>query len=247
LPPSVIGGAFDLAFLGGTAYVVVILVGPPFDDSDAVIGLYRVDGPESFTVIADIGAFAIANPPDSDFFVPEGVQYAIQTYRGGFLVTDGHHNRVLHITSNGEISVFKAFGNVVPTGLALRGNKVYMAEAGPVPHLPEDGKVVSFGPKSPTVTTLATGAPLLVDVEFNRGQSLYALSQGFWDGVEAGDPAEPDTGSLVRVNEDGTFTIITDGLDRPTSLEFIRNTAYIVTLTGEVWTIENAGGPPFGV
>jgi sugar lactone lactonase YvrE len=247
LPPSVIGGTFDLAFLGGTAYVIVTLVGPPFDDSDAVIGLYRIDGPESFTVIADIGAFAIANPPDSDFFVPEGVQYAIQTYRGGFLVTDGHHNRVLHITRNGEISVFKAFGNVVPTGLALHGNKVYMAEAGPLPHLPEDGKVVSFNDKSPTVTTLATGARLLVDVEFNRGKSLYALSQGFWDGVEAGDPAEPDTGSLVRVNKDGTFTIITEGLDRPTSLEFINNTAFIVTLTGEIWRIENAGGPPFGV
>lgn len=246
LPPSDFGGAYDLAFLDGTAYVVVILVGPPYDDSDAVIGLYRVDGPESFTVIADIGAFAIANPPDSDFFAPEGVQFAIQTYRGGFLVTDGHHNRVLQITCNGEISVFKAFGNVVPTGLALHGNKVFMAEAGPIPHLPEEGKVVSFGSKSPTVTTLATGAPLLVDVECYRGQSLYALSQGFWDGVAEGDPAEPDTGSLVRVNKDGTFTTITDGLDRPTSLEFIKNIAYIVTLTGEVWTIENVSGPPFG-
>ena len=37
-----------------------------------------------------------------------------------------------------------AFGNIVPTGLETRGNTVYMAEAGPVPHDPEDGKVVSF-------------------------------------------------------------------------------------------------------
>jgi hypothetical protein len=88
---------------------------------------------------------------------------------------------------------------------------------------------------------------LLVDVEFNRGRTLFALSQGVWDGVQEGSPAEPNTGSLVRVNEDGTFTLITDGLDRPTSLEFIKNTAYIVTLTGEVWTIEDVAGPPFGV
>ena len=27
--------------------------------------------------------------------------------------------------------------------------------------------------------------------------------------------------------------------DRPTSLEFIRDTAYVVTLTGEIWTIDH--------
>ncbi len=246
LPPSDIGGVFDIAFLGGTAYALVTLVGPQFGSSD-VVGIYRIDGPESFTVIADIGAFAIANPPTTSYFVDTGVQFAIQTYHGGFLVTDGHHNRVLHVTRDGEICEFKTFENIVPTGLALKGNTVYMAEAGPVPHLPENGKVVSFSSKSPLVTEVASGARLLVDVEFNRGGSLYALSQGVWNGVEEGDPADPNTGSLVKVNKDGTFTVITEGLDRPTSLEFISNTAYIVTLTGEIWTIEDVDGPPFGV
>lgn len=96
---------------------------------------------------------------------------------------------------------------------------------------------------------MASGAPLLVDVEFGRGRTLYALSQGTWIGEEEdeGTPAGPDTGSLVRVNADGTLTVVADGLDRPTSLEFIHNTAYIVTLTGKIWTIDNAAGPPFGV
>lgn len=244
LPAIGIGGVFDVAFLGGTAYALVTLVGSDVGGSD-VVGIYRIDGPNSFTIIADIGAFSIANPPNTDFFVATGVQYSIQTYRGAFLVADGHHNRVLHVRRDGEITEFKTFGNIVPTGLALSGNTVYMAQAGPVPHLPEDGKVVSFGPNSPTVTTAASGARLLVDVEFNRGRTLFALSQGVWDGVEEGSPAEPNTGSLVKVNDDGTFTQITDGLDRPTSLEFINNTAYIVTLTGEIWTIENVAGPPF--
>ena len=118
-----------------------------------------------------------------------------------------------------------------------------MAEAGPVPHLPENGKVVSFGPQSHKVTTVASGARLLVDVEFS-GRTLFALSQGVWDGVEEGSPAEPNTGSLVKVNHDGTFTQVVDGLDRPTSLEFIKNTAYIVTLTGEIWTIDDVDCPP---
>ena len=66
-----------------------------------------------------------------------------------------------------------------------------MAEAGPVPHQPEDGKVVSFRPKSTTATEVASGASLLVDVEFGRGHKLYALSQGVFGGGPAGSPALP--------------------------------------------------------
>ena len=95
LPKSIIGlgGAIDVAFIGKTAYVLVTLVGPDVGGSD-VDGIYRVDGPHSFTVVADIGEFNINNPPTTPFDVPSGVQYALQPYRGGFLVTDGHLNRV---------------------------------------------------------------------------------------------------------------------------------------------------------
>jgi len=247
LPKALIdfGGAMDVEFVGQTAYVLVTLVDPDVGGSD-IDGIYRVDGPDSFTVVADIGAFAAANPPDTPFDLPRGVQYALESYRGGFLVTDGHHNRVLHVTRDGEVSELTAFGNIVPTGLAKRGNNVYMAEAGPVPHLPQDGKVVSFEPKSSNVTEVASGAPLLVDVEFGRGRTLYALSQGVFGGGPAGAPAAPGTGSLVKVTGDGAFTVVADGLDRPTSLEFIGNTAFIITLTGKVIRIDNVGRPPFG-
>jgi hypothetical protein len=43
----------------------------------------------------------------------------------------------------------------------------------------------------------------------------------------------------VKVKGNGTFTVIADGLDRPTSLEFIRNTAYVVTLGGEIWKVRH--------
>ena len=148
----------------------------------------------------------MSNPPSTPFDIPSGLQYALETYRGGFLVTDGHLNRVLQVTLDGDVTELIAFDNIVPTGLAVRGNTVYMAEAGPVPHLPEDGKVVSFRPKSPTATEVASGANLLVDVEFGRGHKLYALSQGVFGGGPAGSPAVPNTGSLVKINRDGTFT-----------------------------------------
>ncbi len=234
-----LGGAMDVAFIGKTAYVLVTLVSPDVGGHD-VDGIYRVDGPNTFTVVADIGAFNMHNPADhsvSRSTSTSGVLYALQPYRGGFLVTDGHLNRVLQVTLDGAITVLIAFGDIVPTGLALSGKTVYLAEAGPVPHRPQDGKVVTFEPKSPTATEVASGASLLVDVKFGRGHRLYALSQGAYSGNPAGSPAKPNTGALVKVNPDGTFTVITSGLDRPTSLQFIGNTAYVVTLTGQIWKV----------
>jgi sugar lactone lactonase YvrE len=234
-----LGGAMDVAFIGHTAYALVTLVGPDVGGSD-VVGIYRVDGPDSFTVVADIGEFALLHPPTIPFEidVPTGVQYAIQTYRGGFLVTDGHLNRVYRVTLDGEVTVFIDFDDIVPTGLAVSGDTVFMAEAGPVPHLPENGKVVSFGPKSSTATEVASGAPIVVDVEFGRGHTLYALSNGEFSGDPEGSPGLPNTGALLRVNADGAFTVVMGGLDRPSSLEFIGDKAYVVTLTGEIWTID---------
>ena len=236
IPAAGFGGPVDLAFVGRTAYVLVTLVGPDVGGGD-VVGLYRVDGPDRFTVVADIGAFSIANPPATDFFVPSGVQYALQAYRGGFLVTDGHHNRVLGVTRDGQISVLRAFANLVPTGLEVRGRTILMAEAGPVPHRPENGKVVAFRPKSTSVREVASGRPLLVDVELGHRHRLYALSQGVGSGGPEGSPALPNTGALVRAGRDGTFTVVSDRLNQPTSLELIGRTAYVVTLGGEIWKI----------
>jgi hypothetical protein len=248
LPQAVIplGGVSDVAFIGSTAYALVTAVGPDVGGSD-IVGIYRVDGPSSFTIIADLGTFSMQNLPDYLVDLPTGVQYALQAYRGGFLVTDGHHNRVLRVTLDGAVSELIAFGNIVPTGLAVHGNTIYMAEAGPVPHAPQDGKVVSFEPGSTTTTEVASGARLLVDVEFGRGRSLFALSQGVFppDGAP-GAPAIENSGSLVAVDGDGGFSVVMEGLNLPTSMEIIGNTAYISNMAGEVWKIENISAPPFG-
>jgi hypothetical protein len=225
------GGAVDVAFLGRTAYVLVTLV-----DSE-VSGLYRIGRDGSATPVADIGAWSIANPPETDFFVPSGLQYALEPYRGGFLVTDGHHNRVLYVTPWGAIIEAIALGNVVPTGLETLGRTVLVAQAGPVPHLPRDGRIVAFRPGSSAVSPIAAGGRLLVDVEKGH-RGLYALAQGvFTPGNPEGSPADPDTGQVMKVGRHGILRPVATGLDRPTSFEIVRSTAYVVTLDGEVWTV----------
>lgn len=243
LPPSVIGlgGVMDVAFIDQTAYALVTLVGPDVGGT-SVGGIYRVDAPSSFTVIADIAQFAVTNPPRTPFDVPSGLQFALQHYRGGFLVTDGHHNRVLRVALDGRISELVGFDNIVPTGIDVSGNRIYLAQAGPVPHAPENGKVVLVDPKQGIATEVAAGARLLVDVEVKGNRSLYALSQGlFPEGSPPATPALPNTGSLVKSNWDGTFDVVVDYLDRPISLELIGNTAYIATLGGEIWKVDLRG------
>ncbi len=240
------GGVVDVAFKGSTAYALVTLVGPDVGGSD-IVGIYELTRRGGFVVFADIGDYSINNPPTIpfDYVVPSGVQYALETYGDGFLVTDGHLNRVLRVSRRGDVSEFFAFGNVVPTGLALQRDKVILALAGPIPHPPEEGKVVSLTANSATATVLASGSPLLVDVEFDLGNRLYALSQGdFPAGGVPADPALPNTGALVEVRKDGTLPDVVDGLNLPTSMEFIRNTAYIVTFSGEILRIDNVSGPP---
>jgi hypothetical protein len=246
-PVSPAFGATDVAFLGNTAYVLVTMVSSDVGGKD-IDGIYRVDGPNLFTVVANIGRWSVAHPPKLPVDIPTGVQYALQDYRGNFLVTDGHHNRVLKVRVDGcapapaddsNVTELIAFDNVVPTGLDVSGNSVYLAEAGPTPHLPEDGKIVQIHSYPPAAKEIASGARLLVDVEGGPHHHLYALSQGIWKGSQAGDPAEPKTGSLLRVNEDGSFTTLLKGLDRPTSIEFIGETAYVISLAGEVWKFEN--------
>jgi len=243
-----LGGVVDVAFIDNTAYALVTVVDDPvLGGGSDVAGIYRVDGPNSFTLIGDISTFSMNNvPTNTDIALVTGVQYAMETFKGAFLVTDGHHNRVLRVTLDGEVSEMIAFDNKVPTGLEVRGSLVYMAQAGPTPHHPEDGKVVKFGRYSSTATEVAAGARLIVDVEYGRGRTLYGLSQGEWNGGGAGAPAFEDTGALFEANRDGTFTEIVSGLDRPTSLEFIGKTAYVVTMDGEILQIDGVGNPPYG-
>lgn len=242
-------GVIDVAFRGQTAYALVTGVAPDLGGND-IVGIYRIDGPESATVTADIGAWSIDHPPVPEFFVPTGFQYAFEPYRDGFIVTDGHHNRLLYVTLGGEITEVAAFDDVVPTGLAVRGNTIFFTEAGPIPHLPENAKLMSLLPKTSSAIEVASAegldVGLFVDVEFDILNAPFTLAQGKWDGPFEGAPASPNTGALLKLKPNGSFSVVVDGLNQPTSLEFIGNNAYVVSLAGEVWKIENVSLPPFG-
>jgi hypothetical protein len=95
---------------------------------------------------------------------------------------------------------------------------------------------------------LYTPSPLgpLIEVAESSGGEVEALVHG--DALSQGDspgdvppasPAAPDSGELLLVNRNGSFTELVDELDLPTSLDFVGDTAFITTLNGEVWKITN--------
>ena len=252
------GGVADIAFRGGTAYVLVTGVSEFWTElvestnAPAAEGIYRLDsvgkGNTRTTLIADIYSWSEAHPPTSpNFFVPGGYTYSMQAYPHGFLVADAHHNRILRVRLDGRISVFKDFAkNVVPTGLERIGRRnVLVGQAGPVPHTPKTGRVVAVRAGGRT-ERLASGAPLLVDVEVGPQHRLYGLAQGNWpyEGQEGkeGFPAKPRTGHLMLANSDGQFTSVVSELDRPTTFEIIGDTVFVVTITGKVLRISGLGG-----
>ena len=247
-PDADIGGPVDVAFAGGTAYVLVTLVSgnlddEPFGDPEAKNGLYRIEPDGSNTLVADLGQWSVDHPPEPAIIVDTGVHFALETYPDGFLVTDGHHNRVLRVSPNGSIDEVATFENVVPTGLETVADDIFVTQMGPIPHIPEDGKVVALRPNSET-REVASGASMLIDVERGTHDQLYAVSQGQWDGVGEGSRADPDTGRLLVVGPNGDLTPVVDGdgdelvLDRPTSVEFVESTGYVVSVTGVVYRVD---------
>ena len=110
-----------------------------------------------------------------------------------------------------------------------------------MPHTPETGKVVALWRAGGRVVPLASGAPLLVDVEVGQRNRLYGLAQGDWpyEGQEGkeGFPAAPNTGHLMLADRHGHFRSVVSGLDRPTTFELIGKTAFVVTITGKVLRI----------
>jgi hypothetical protein len=251
------GGVADIAFRGGTAYVLVTGVSEFWTEfvgstnAPAAEGIYRLDrvgkGTTRTTLIADLYTWSESHPPKSpNFFIPGGYTYSMQAYRNGFLVADAHHNRILRVRLNGRIRVFEDFAkNVVPTGLERIGRRtVLVGQAGPVPHTPKTGRVLELRADG-RIEKLASGAPLLVDVEVGPQHRLYGLAQGNWpyEGQEGkeGFPAAPNTGHLMLANRYGQFRSVVAGLDRPTTFEVIGDTVFVVTITGKVLRISGLG------
>jgi hypothetical protein len=232
-------GPADVAFLGGELYYLQTHGGEGYGFPDTPTGIYRVEDDGTTTLVADIGQFNIDNPVDA---ITSGTQqdievggnpYSMAVRDGAFWVVDGNHNRLMRVQTNGTVEEITEFPNhPVSTGIATQNTgPVYVAYLGAFPFAPEDGRVVS-----------------VTDVEFGPGGRLYALSFGAQaTSPDAPAPWEFGTGTILRVESNGTLTPLVTGLTFSTGLIFSGNTAFVTSggitipgvLDGEIWRIDN--------
>lgn len=250
-------GPADVAFLGGQLYYVQTHGGAAWGFPDEPTGLYRVNADGTVTLVADIGAFNVANPVSD---VTSGRQFDIEpggnpyrmTVRGGaFYVVDGNQNQVMKVTVDGTITRLTEFpGHPVSTGITYdsSGGPFYVAMLGKFPFPPEEGKVVSVGATTGDVHVVASGYSALTDVGIGPGGQLYALQ--FADQAPpGGPPLAPFSGKVLRVTG-GTMTPVVTGFTFTTAMTFSGAKLYVVNhglsavAPGEVWVIDDIRAVP---
>jgi hypothetical protein len=232
--PEGAGGAADVAFMGNAMYVLVTGGANYLGQEDWPNGIYRVNG-DNVDLIADISQFNDDNPVTFPDAAPGGNPLAMDVRGNEFFVTDGNYNRILRVQTNGDISIVHSFDNVVPTGIeAGTSGPLLITQFGPFPETPENSFVISVALPSGTATQVATGFTSMIDVENGPG-GTYVLQFGTTESDPEGDPF---SGKILRL-QGNTLTPLVTGFMLPTSLDFSGDTAYVTTLLGEVWQIEN--------
>ncbi len=250
-------GPTDVAFIGDQLYYVQTHGGADWGFPGEPTGIYTVNADGSVTLLADIGAFNVANPVGDVSgggqvdIEPGGNPYAMIVRNGAFYVSDGNQNQVMKVTDTGTITrVAELSGHPVSTGITFdpAGGPFYVSELGQEPFNPEDGRVVTVDEATGTVQTVASGFSALTDVGFGPGGQLYALQ--FAEQASGPAPLAPFSAKVLQVNDDGTMTPVVAGFTFSTAMVFDGAKLYLtsnglsVLGPGEIWVIDDITAVP---
>jgi hypothetical protein len=129
--------------------------------------------------------------------------------------------------------------DAVPTGLAIRDGRAWVALFGGFPFTPKGGAVVSLPLEGEGVVprTEVTGLDTPIDVKFTPAGDLLVLEMGAFDMTTGFLPA---TGKLSVIDlRTGGRERVLDGLDQPTGLLVIGNDEiYVSALSGHVYRLK---------
>ncbi len=232
------GSIADVEFIGTSIYFLVTGSAEKLGVPEWPNGVYRVTNNGTDAVlVADISAYNDSHPVAFPDAAPGGNPFALERRGTGFIVSDGNYNRLLSVQANGLITLLSSFENIVPTGLASGPSGATLNTwFSAAPHLPGDSAVVSVAALGGAVTQLASGPASMIDVSIGPDGNTYVLQFSDYTADEMAPPTP--TGRIYQL-EGGTLTLLVDGFILPTSLNFDGDTAYVTTLTGAVWEINN--------
>ena len=218
---------------GGTAYR------DGFGPQGELLGtLVRVKRSGGLRVVADLLAYEAAHNPDGD--AVESDPYGILRQGEASIVADAAGNTLLKVTDRGRISTLAVFPerlvefqggeipmDAVPTAV-VRGSDgaYYVGQLTGFPFPLHGARIYRVEPgEKPKV--FARGFTNIIDIAFHGGR-LYVLEIAHNSLATAGVPF----GALLRLNPDGSKTVLFKDLFFPTSFAFTHGGDVLVTNCG---------------
>jgi hypothetical protein len=224
-------GVADIAWLGGTLYALTAGAGCSHGVANTVNGIYRVNGNNTPTLVANLSAFQMANPTavvKPGDFEPDGTWYSMMARGGALYAVEPNHGELDRITTSGQISrvadISASQGHIVPTVIAAHGN-FYVANLDTFP-IEGDSKVLKITP-SGYVTPVAFGLSAVLGIAFDGRDRMYVLE------MTVGQPGPtPGFGDIVRIDPSGKKTIVLSGLNLPSGMTMGPDGALYVSVWG---------------
>jgi hypothetical protein len=220
-------GPTDIAWIGGTLYVLIEGGGCTRGLPNDPAGVVRINGNGTYTYVANITAFIRANPVAAEPLCgplgdcePDGVPHSMFAHGNYLYVVETNHNSVLRVSpSSGVIERLSDMSLIDPAPIVM------------TPDGPDfligafDGLILSANRSFGEIAVVLDGFGPIVDIT-RVGNRLYLLET-----FGAATPWTPDTGSVVRVDKDGTRTVIASGLNFPIGMDRQGNDLYVSTVS----------------
>jgi hypothetical protein len=248
-----VDGVADVAFVGDQLYALVSGGGCSHGSRNVPASIVKVSSSGDWSVVADLSAYQKAHPvahPEPDDFEPDGTWFSMRAIHGILFAVEPNHGEVVRIDpATGQIrrivDVSAKLGHIVPTALAERSGNLFFGNLGTFPVQIGGEKVWSLA-RNGDLNVVKGGFTTVLGLDFDSRGRMYVLEASHANGFPT-----PETGRVVRINADGTRTVIVDGLFFPTAMRFgpdgklyISNKGFGPPQPGEILQVDVPGVTP---
>ncbi len=228
-------GPADVAFIHHNLFVL-INAGCSHGVADIPSSIIKAHSNGTWNVMADLSNWQQNHPTavnEEDDFEPDGTWYSMIEVRNQLYALEPNHGELVRVNGSGNISrVFdlsRSFGHIVPTALANRGDLFpffYVGNLNTFPIQTGSSNIYLVTPWGQSIVT-NRGFTTVLGIAFDKLKRMYVLESSAADGFPT-----PGAGMIVRVNFNGTRTIIANGLTFPTGMTFGPDGALYVSHKG---------------
>lgn len=232
-----VSGVADVKFLHGKLYALIAGAGC----SHGLVGTFnsidRIDRGGIAMPIVNLSQFIMNNPvvnPNPPDFEPDGTWYSMVAVGNTLYAVEPNHGEV-DVISPGRgckdsrisrlVDVSATQGHIVPTALTFFDGQFLLGNLNTfVPGSQGNAKVFRLTMRG-NLTKISSGLTAVTGVVAHHGR-IYALEA--FTGFYAPAPPVANSGTVVRLEHNGTWTQIVTGLSFPTAMTFgANNTLYI--------------------